>query len=166
MSGPVATPPGQHEPHQLLGRLLVAAEAITEPELRNALAFQSENTFMHIGEILLGQGRITFEQLIETLHQQHQMLKLGQILVRGGHVTHAQLEQALGRQTTTGERLGAAIVSLGYCPRERIDQALAYQKWYDGFKAHKRHRDLAVNPPAHDHVVHHRWSAASGMDHG
>lgn len=46
----------------------------------------------------------------------------GEILIALGLITRAQLQEAVLRQVTSGQRVGDALVSLGYVSQERLEQ--------------------------------------------
>ncbi|MGP1345241.1 MAG: GspE/PulE family protein [Phycisphaerales bacterium] len=53
--------------------------------------------------------------------------KLGEILVGAGIITQDQLETALGMQKGMGKRLGEVLVDAGFCAEEDVARALAKQ---------------------------------------
>ncbi len=53
--------------------------------------------------------------------------KLGEILLGWGTVTKEQIEQALGISKGTGKRLGESLIETGFCKEEDIAKALAAQ---------------------------------------
>src|SRR5438093_4411658 len=52
-------------------------------------------------------------------------IRLGESLVEAGLITPAQLDEALTRRVTTGERVGEALVGLGYITERDLLRALA-----------------------------------------
>jgi type IV pilus assembly protein PilB len=52
-------------------------------------------------------------------------IRLGESLVEAGLVNTAQLDEALARRTTTGERIGEALVALGYISERDLVRTLA-----------------------------------------
>ena len=52
-------------------------------------------------------------------------IRLGESLVEAGLINTAQLEEALARKTTTGERIGEALVALGYITERDLVRTLA-----------------------------------------
>lgn len=154
------------ELHDQVGKTLLAEGAITEDQLREAIAFKSARPYLRLGEILMGLGFIRFGQLITVLEAQHKAMRLGQLLVRNGHVSATQLEEALERQARSGQLLGHILVELRYCPQERVLEALEYQRWYDEYSA-KAQAVMRANPAeaaVHHPLVHPRWTAAPGLD--
>lgn len=54
-------------------------------------------------------------------------IRIGDMLVQEGAITSGQLDQALAEQKRTGQKLGAAIVSLGFLEEDRLLQLLSDQ---------------------------------------
>jgi type IV pilus assembly protein PilB len=52
-------------------------------------------------------------------------IRLGESLVDAGLINSAQLDEALARKTTTGERIGEALVALGYITERDLVRTLA-----------------------------------------
>jgi type IV pilus assembly protein PilB len=52
-------------------------------------------------------------------------IRLGESLVEAGLINAAQLDEALARKTTTGERIGEALVALGYITERDLVRTLA-----------------------------------------
>jgi type IV pilus assembly protein PilB len=52
-------------------------------------------------------------------------IRLGESLVEAGLINAAQLDEALARKTTTGERIGEALVALGYITERDLIRTLA-----------------------------------------
>ena len=52
-------------------------------------------------------------------------IRLGESLVEAGLINPAQLDEALARKTTTGERIGEALVALGYIAERDLVRTLA-----------------------------------------
>jgi type IV pilus assembly protein PilB len=52
-------------------------------------------------------------------------IRLGESLVEAGLITAPQLDEALARKTTTGERIGEALVALGYISERDLVRTLA-----------------------------------------
>ena len=134
--------------HDQIGEVLLRQGTIQPTQLAEALAFQRERPFMHLGEILLGLGAVSFMQLCEALEQQYRSMRLGQILVRGGHLSQEQVQQALERQVQTGEMLGDLIVGMGLAPAEVVRRALEYQRAYDEFTSRNLHLGRRRHPAA------------------
>ena len=52
-------------------------------------------------------------------------IRLGESLLEAGLINQAQLDEALARKTTTGERIGEALVALGYITERDLVRTLA-----------------------------------------
>src|SRR4051812_36356461 len=52
-------------------------------------------------------------------------IRLGESLVEAGLINPAQLDEALARKVTTGERIGEALVALGYISERDLVRTLA-----------------------------------------
>src|SRR2546430_1231096 len=52
-------------------------------------------------------------------------IRLGESLVESGLITEAQLDEALKRRVTTGERIGEALVGLGFISERDLLRTLA-----------------------------------------
>jgi type II secretory ATPase GspE/PulE/Tfp pilus assembly ATPase PilB-like protein len=70
--------------------------------------------------------------------------RLGESLVESGLITPAQLDEALSRGNTTGERLGEALVGLGYISERDLLRTLAN----DADIPFLEPRELVVDPSA------------------
>jgi type IV pilus assembly protein PilB len=151
----------QPELHDPLGHLLLERGIISEPQLKEALAFKARKPFLRLGEILLGWDVITLDQLVMALESQGASLRLGQILMRNGHLRPDDLARALERQARSSELLGAVLVDMGLVSAERIQEALDYQGWFEAYVAHGANV-LRNNPSlasVHNPVIHPRWAA-------
>ncbi len=49
---------------------------------------------------------------------------MGEILVNKGIITLKQLDEALDLQRSSGDKLGDAIIKLGFVTKEQIEEAL------------------------------------------
>src|ERR1044071_6853160 len=68
--------------------------------------------------------------------------KLGESLIESGLITPAQLDEALKRGNATGERLGEALVGLGYISERDLLKTLAA----DADIPYLEPRELVVDP--------------------
>ncbi|MBW1936327.1 MAG: zinc-ribbon domain-containing protein [Deltaproteobacteria bacterium] len=75
-----------------------------------------------VGEILVGDGYITKQQLKEALAEQEN--RIGEVLVQGGRITREQLQDALNHKRKVPARLGETLKALGYAKEEDINWAL------------------------------------------
>ncbi|HTE46810.1 MAG TPA: GspE/PulE family protein [Gemmatimonadaceae bacterium] len=69
-------------------------------------------------------------------------IRLGESLVESGLITPAQLDEALKRRTSTGERIGEALVGLGYISERDLLRTLAQDADIPFLEA----RELVVDP--------------------
>src|SRR3954469_10109612 len=69
-------------------------------------------------------------------------IRLGESLVEAGLITQAQLDEALKRRLTTGERIGEALVGLGFISERDLLRTLAA----DADIPFLEPRELAVDP--------------------
>jgi type IV pilus assembly protein PilB len=84
-----------------------------------------------LGEILIAQGMITNEQLVEAL-QVHKRtgVSLGTVLVNLGYITDDDLTGVLGAQIQLDQRkrIGELLVDQGFIDEEKLKQGLEEQK--------------------------------------
>src|SRR3954471_2948931 len=67
----------------------------------------------------------TFRKTPPTRHPgMSRRIRLGESLVEAGLINAAQLDEALARKTTTGERIGEALVALGYITERDLIRTL------------------------------------------
>jgi type IV pilus assembly protein PilB len=71
-------------------------------------------------------------------------IRLGESLVEAGLINTAQLDEALARRTTTGERIGEALVALGYISERDLIRTLAKDADIPFLEAAEIHVDPAV----------------------
>jgi type IV pilus assembly protein PilB len=110
------------------GTLLVNGGVITPAQLQRALRRQEElQGARPVGDILVEQKALTREQLDRYLVAFKKRRRLGDLLVASGVITAEQLSAAVESHKRTGERLGEAIVALGYATEEAIKQVLCTQ---------------------------------------
>lgn len=110
-----------------LGQMLLKSRIIGIEELQNAYLIMRSEGDTSLPEVLIREGFVSAEKLTALMAVQYQEAKLGQILLVSGSLTEEQLAEGLARQKETGERLGEALRSLGYCQDEDIDEALRQQ---------------------------------------
>jgi type IV pilus assembly protein PilB len=75
-------------------------------------------------------------------------IRLGESLVETGLITQAQLDEALNRRVGTGERIGEALVSLGYISERDLLRTLAQ----DADIPFLERGDLVVDPTTTAHI--------------
>ena len=83
------------------------------------------------GSHLVGKGRITQHQLMETLElQQKSRIPLGRMAFQRGYLTIDQVVDVLERQTAEGGPFGEIAIAAGYLSPERRDELLAMNGGY------------------------------------
>ncbi|HWH53181.1 MAG TPA: ATPase, T2SS/T4P/T4SS family [Gemmatimonadaceae bacterium] len=75
-------------------------------------------------------------------------IRLGESLVEAGLITQAQLDEALNRRVGTGERIGEALVALGYISERDLLRTLAQ----DADIPFLERGDLVVDPTTTAHI--------------
>jgi type IV pilus assembly protein PilB len=73
-------------------------------------------------------------------------IRLGESLVEAGLINTAQLDEALARKTTTGERIGEALVALGYITERDLVRTLAKDADIPFLESNELRVDTAVIP--------------------
>ncbi|MBI6546695.1 MAG: hypothetical protein HY692_07870 [Cyanobacteria bacterium NC_groundwater_1444_Ag_S-0.65um_54_12] len=115
-----------------LGQVLLSQGIVTYEQLEHALREQAKKPYLRIGEILFTLGYLTFTQLEEQLEQQYRDMRLGQLLVRKGLLDSEQLEHAMVKHEETGLLLGHLVVKLGFCTLEQVSRVLEEQRILSG----------------------------------
>jgi len=108
-----------------LGEILVTAGVVTEEQLLSALDLQNENK-KPLGEILITQGYASREKLEAALARQHGS-RLGEILIEDKNITFEQLRHALNIQKDTAQTLGDILIGLGHITEEILIVARSKQ---------------------------------------
>jgi hypothetical protein len=111
----------QRQSGKRLGEILVNRKLLRADELDALLRFQHNQTArthavkpLQLGEILVGMGKITRQQLDEALARQtHTHRKLGELLIEAGHLMHDGLSDALRLQQKLLVAALIAVLSLG-----------------------------------------------------
>jgi len=114
-------PPRRNFSSSLIGQRLIEAGYLTEQQLREALAAQSE-TGLLLGEVCMLKGWLTYEQLKECLPSLRN--KAGEKLLALGYITMEQLWLALFEQRQSGVKLGAILVDRGWIDQSILDSVL------------------------------------------
>ena len=104
----------QEETDQQLGEILVERFGISRAELAVVVAEQWQDTGRPAGPVLEAALSADWR-------------RIGEIFVGRGFVTEEELQSALDRQSQTGERLGEALVSLGVITKFELAGALGEQ---------------------------------------
>ena len=112
----------------LLGHLLVEAGIVTEDELRQALLLH-EQTGKPLGAILTDDlGLVSVPTLADTLLLQQRWRPLGEMLVENGIIDEEQLLDALDEQERTGKPLGVIVRERFYLSQAMLDKLLEQQR--------------------------------------
>ena len=108
-----------------LGELLVENGLLTEQQLLEALETQKKERKL-LGEIIVGLEFTTRENLDATLARQYGS-KLGEILIGKRLISFEQLEQALDEQKNSPKSLGEILIDKGYVTEADLMDGLARQ---------------------------------------
>jgi len=120
---------------RFIGEMLLDEKLVSPSQLDAAIAAQRQSGHL-LGQILVEQGALTQNQLVELLENQlHQRLEqaglnrhhLGEILLSLHAVSRWQLSQALERQPAERKKVGQLLIELGYTSRGSVEQALSHQ---------------------------------------
>lgn len=96
-----------------LGDMLVEANIISAVQLKSALEFQHAHD-VKLGEALISLNFLTAEALNDFLNNQRKSLMMGDLMVKAGKITFQQLQETLKEQKRSGSRFGEALVTLGF----------------------------------------------------
>lgn len=119
----------------LIGEMLVESGRITSEQLEAATA-EHQQTGERIGQVLVRQGLISPEELVQFLENQlrqrlqsSQSLRrqLGEILLADQSISRWQLAKALSLQGKVSQKVGQILIELGYTSRGMVEQALSHQ---------------------------------------
>ncbi len=113
-------------PPTRLGERLIENGAITEEQLREALAYQQENGGL-LGEALVALGYTSSEIIERNLQVLNRRIPIGEMLVQNGEISRAQLDKALAFQRKSGGLLGDILLSLKMITPEVLYRYLANQ---------------------------------------
>ncbi len=113
-----------HNPQ--LGQLLLQKGIISEKQLSEAIAYQS-NQGGRLGDILISLGYAEKQQLEAMIPKGAKKLRIGELLVERGHISQEQLASALDFQRKSGGRLGDILLSLNMVSTETLFRELATQ---------------------------------------
>ena len=101
-----------------LGEILIQQGWISWEQLEEALTFQKNPESM-VGKVLMKKGFLSEEK--------GATLFLGEILIRNGWIQWDQLSEALGLQQTNNRILGEILMERGYLTKRNLFEALAIQ---------------------------------------
>jgi hypothetical protein len=111
------------------GEYLISQGLIDREQLETGLAAQKQLTsHLKIGELLVKRGALSASDLVRALKDYKAGIRIGEILIHQGDIGFIQLLEALDHQQVQGCQLGEALVSLGHCSQDQIDEVLALQK--------------------------------------
>ena len=102
-----------------LGEILIQNGWITWEQLEKALEMQRSSSAQDMGDILVAKGFLD--------EKQAQLLNLGEILIRHKLITWDQLTEALKIQKQTGEIIGRVLVKKKFVSEKNLYRALALQ---------------------------------------
>lgn len=120
---------------RFIGELLLEARLVTPAQLKEAIEIQNQTGDL-LGQILVRQGFVTQDALVERLeHQIHQRLEsqtithrqIGEVLLSLHAISRWQLSRALDIQNQIPKKIGQLLVDLGYTTRGKVEQALSNQ---------------------------------------
>lgn len=124
---------------RFIGELLLDAGLVTPAQLVDAVAIQKDQGDL-LGQILVKQGVLTQEALVELIEQRLRQrleqndisrLQLGEILLSLHAVSRWQLSRALDIQNELQDdipkKIGQLLIDLGYTSRGTVEQALSNQ---------------------------------------
>jgi type II secretory ATPase GspE/PulE/Tfp pilus assembly ATPase PilB-like protein len=115
------------EKDEPLGALLVKSGALGSDALARALATQTEQRTVPIGQILVEHRKIAPDDATRAAEQQkRRKMRIGEVLVDAGLVSAADIEAALVEQKRRkGKRLGETLIELGLLTEETLAKTLA-----------------------------------------
>jgi hypothetical protein len=122
-AGPAPSPSeGRPGPRRLLGEILVGEGLITWDQLEAALRVQTEHRPQTAIGELLVEQGAIQREQLEAVLDKH---RLGNLLVAMSVISSVQLESALFRQRATGRRLVEVLLHLRYVTEDQLRKALA-----------------------------------------
>ncbi|MGM0477296.1 MAG: ATPase, T2SS/T4P/T4SS family, partial [Pseudomonadota bacterium] len=105
-----------------LGDLLVQEGFITDDQLIQALAEQKKSG-KRLGQQLLDMGMVTESQMYSLLTKQK--IRFGDLLVEEGYIDEDQLMAALEQQRQSGRKLGRQLIEMGAITEDTMTEMLA-----------------------------------------
>lgn len=121
-----------------IGKYFLRVGLIGNDTLNAAIVAQRDLPFLRLGEILIGIGAITFDDLRMALYRQLADTQLGQLLVRRRLVSTENVDRALAIQASERDPryLGEILVELGVLAREQVQSILTELKSYQDYQIH------------------------------
>lgn len=108
-----------------IGEILIECGIVNEKQLEKALEIQKRGKRL-LGEIIVELGYVTKEKLDIALIRQFGSM-LGEILLKNKLITFEQLHMALEQQRRVNRPLGEILKELGYITEESLLMALSIQ---------------------------------------
>lgn len=111
------------------GEYLISQEMVTRAQLEEGLVAQRKLTsHLKIGELLVKRGVLAPDDLMKALRDYKAGIRIGEILINQGDIGFIQLLEALDYQQAQGVQLGEALMHLGHCSQQQVEDALLLQK--------------------------------------
>ncbi|MNS14717.1 bacteriophage N4 adsorption protein B [compost metagenome] len=111
------------------GEYLISQGLVTREQLDEGLEAQKKlKSHLKIGELLVQRGALNSTQLMAALKDYKLGIRLGELLIHQGDLGFIQLLEALDYQQMKGCQLGEALIGLGHCTPELIDEVLLLQR--------------------------------------
>lgn len=113
-----------------LGDYLVEKQGISPDQLTYALDIARDKK-QKLGTVLVELGYVSLGKIVGALFQQmksqviDRKRRIGDILFEAGIINEEQLAKALSLQKATKQKIGQALISLGYVTRDQITEAVA-----------------------------------------
>jgi predicted double-glycine peptidase len=120
---------------RFIGEILLEAGLVSACDIDAAISEQ-KRTGEYLGQILVRQGLINQEQLVEILELQlatrlqncqETKQSLGEILLENQSITRWQLARTLELQGLSRKKIGQLLIELGFTSRGTVEQALSHQ---------------------------------------
>lgn len=111
------------------GEYLISQNLINRQQLDEGLEAQKKlKSHLKIGELLVKRGALSSSDLMAALKDYKLGIRLGELLIHQGDLGFIQLLEALDYQQMKGCQLGEALIGLGHCTPELIEEVLQLQK--------------------------------------
>lgn len=111
------------------GEYLISQNLIDRQQLDDGLEAQKKlKSHLKIGELLVKQGALSSTDLMGALKEYKLGIRLGELLIHQGDLGFIQLLEALDYQQMKGCQLGEALIGLGHCTPDQIEEMLQLQR--------------------------------------
>jgi hypothetical protein len=111
------------------GEYLISQNLIDRQQLDEGLEAQKKlKSHLKIGELLVKQGALSSTDLMGALKDYKLGIRLGELLIHQGDLGFIQLLEALDYQQMKGCQLGEALIGLGHCTPDQIEEMLQLQR--------------------------------------